>query len=442
MAEEKYFGQEFNDTRRSHGRLMESWNVGWDILKDPKIHSVLLVGCGGGFDFVHSLLIYDDLINLGKEIYVGSYSFGDPRDYSATPSLEPIFSHPYNKNPTSDILSPVVYRISSKCSGSKGYCPELGYCSYLDQRYPSKSPHEIYAYYARSFTVQTLTQFYSQLIASHGIDVVIAIDGGSDSLMRGDEHGLGDPIEDAVSVAAIASLCCSVVSYQEAMSRPIPSPSSEESLSPTKPLGLLYSVGFGCDRFNFVSDASSLRAVAELTASGGFLGSFSLTPASRRVAMYREGLAHIYQQQEMRSILSGCILASSLGGYGNDFQSSSLADFGTRLPPSSSVPSPGRPSSEEIFLWPLMSMLWMFDITVVAERSMICQWIAPAVTPRESGELLDRHRKVLHSQQRIRSVEHLPTPRGAVASETEGLERGEGAQRDGDEGAVKKCLVS
>jgi hypothetical protein len=307
--------------------MCESWNIGWDILKDPKIRSVLLVGCGGGFDFVHSLLIYDDLIQLGKEIYVGSYSFGNPQDYSANPPLEPLFSDSYSRNTSNtdysnhsisnDILSPIVYRISSICSGSTEYCPELGYCSYLDLLYPSKSPHEIYAYYARSFTTRTLTQFYSQLISHHDIDVVICIDGGSDSLMKGDEHGLGDPIEDAVSVAAIASLCCSLQSY----SNPTPSPSLT---SPKQPLGLLYTVGFGCDRFNFVSDASSFRAVAELTALGGFLGSFSLTPSSHRVSIYREGLAHIYQRQQMRSILSGCILASALGSYGTDLHSSSL----------------------------------------------------------------------------------------------------------------------
>lgn len=249
--------------------------------------------------------------------------------------------------------------------------------------------------------------------------------------MKGDEHGLGDPIEDAVSVAAIASLCCSVSSYQESLSSP-------DSISDRKPLGLLYSVGFGCDRFNFVSDASSLRAVAELTASGGFLGSFSLTPASRRVAIYREGLAHIYQRQTMRSILSGCILASSLGSYGNDLQS---ADFGARLP-SSTAPS-SFPSSEELFLWPLMSMIWMFDITVVAKRSLICQWIATATTPQEAGELLARHREALHKQQGIRHVEHLPTPRGAIGPEmnreAEGSLRVEENQSTEDD---RKCLVS
>jgi hypothetical protein len=380
---------------------MESWNLGWDLLKDPRVKSILLVGCGGGFDFVHSLLFYDDLIKLGKRIYVGSYSFGDPSEYSESPPLVPHFQ--VDPSNSSNLVLSSVVRITSKCRGSEYYCPELGYCSYLDLLYPENSPHSIYAYYARAFTITSLTSFYSQLIEAHHIDAIIAVDGGSDSLMRGDESGLGDPIEDAVSVGAIASLCCSTKSFQET--------NQQMTTSPRRPLGLLYSVGFGCDRFNSVSDASSLRAIAELTQKGGFLGSCSLIPSSRRVEIYRDGLAHIYQHQQMRSILSGSILASAFGYYGNEIESlnrDTQIDFGKRLTPSSSSDSPG---TDELFLWPLMSMLWMFDITIVAERSLICQWIASASTVKESQRLFDVGRKKLFDQKAIRRVERLPAPR-------------------------------
>ena len=61
----------------------------------------------------------------------------------------------------------------------------------------------------------------------------VTIDGGSDSLMRGDESGLGDPIEDCVSVTASAAL------------------GAADGIR-TK---LLISIGFGMDRFNNVCDA-------------------------------------------------------------------------------------------------------------------------------------------------------------------------------------------
>jgi hypothetical protein len=47
-------------------------------LADPSIKTVMLCGCGGGFDFVHSLLLYPELRRLGKLVVIGSYSFGNP----------------------------------------------------------------------------------------------------------------------------------------------------------------------------------------------------------------------------------------------------------------------------------------------------------------------------------------------------------------------------
>ena len=51
-------------------------------LADPSIKTVMLCGCGGGFDFVHSLTLYPELQRLGKKVVIGSYSFGDPNKIS------------------------------------------------------------------------------------------------------------------------------------------------------------------------------------------------------------------------------------------------------------------------------------------------------------------------------------------------------------------------
>jgi hypothetical protein len=77
---------------------------------------------------------------------------------------------------------------------------------FLDKKYPEDAPHTMYAYYARHFTVPKLRTLYKKFIEVHKIDAVILFDGGTDSLVVGDEPGLGDPIEDAVSVATVASL--------------------------------------------------------------------------------------------------------------------------------------------------------------------------------------------------------------------------------------------
>ena len=73
--------------------------------------------------------------------------------------------------------------------------PEIGLCHFLDDEFPDDAPHSIYASYARDWTISKLHEFYSLLCKKHNVDAVIAFDGGTDSLVRGDEAGLGDPIE-------------------------------------------------------------------------------------------------------------------------------------------------------------------------------------------------------------------------------------------------------
>ena len=207
-------------------------------LSDPAIRNVLLCGCGGGFDFVHGLLLLPELKRLGKEVVIGSYSFGDPSKIGGGAPI--VFEEE----------DAIAKRVTAADAPDPHYAPEIHVCSFLDARHSEAAPHFVYAYYARAFTVPRLTRLYRQLVDTHAVDAIVLVDGGSDSLMAGDEEGLGDPIEDAVSVTTVAGL---------------------DGLRAK----ILVSVGFGADRFNHVSDAASLRAVAELTARGGFLGAIA-----------------------------------------------------------------------------------------------------------------------------------------------------------------------
>lgn len=53
----------------------------------------------------------------------------------------------------------------------------------------------------------------------------------------------------------------------------------------------------------------------------------------------------------------------------------------------------------------------MFDVTVVAQRSLICQWISPALTPDDNILMFNNGRRELKTQHAIRDVEYLPSPR-------------------------------
>lgn len=301
-------------------------------LASPDIKTVMLCGCGGGFDFVHSMVLYPALRALGKTVIIGSYSFGNPNHISG--EAEVVF----------EMGDALVKRVTAESMPSPVYGPEVHLCGYLDLHYPDTAPHFAYAYYARAFTVQTLTTLYRQFINEHAIDAIVVVDGGSDSLMRGNENGLGDPAEDATSVAAISALA-------------------------DVDVRILISIGLGADRFNNVSDAATLRAIAELSRNGGFLGGIVLENDSDGLQFYRGCINYIYRRQTFRSVMAGMILASAEGYFG-----------GEEIPPLFD----GRVKEGRFFVWPLMAMLWAFDVDKVAQRSMMVDWIRDCETPRQA----------------------------------------------------------
>lgn len=328
-------------------------------LSNPAISTVFLTGCGGGFDFVHSMCLIPELKRLGKSFIIGSYSFGDPESISG----EVIFR--------SKGVSPVIAKkVSAKSECSERYCPEVAICAYLDLQFPEDSPHFIYAYYARDYSIPLLTELHQKIFSFHNINAVLLIDGGSDSLIKGDEAGFGDPIEDAVSVAAVAFITSPEILFKA-----------------------LVCIGLGADRYNDVSDCSSLRAIAEITKLGGFLGSVALEKESPGYEFYKNCLEHIYSMQSFRSVLSGSILASVEGFFDSEIIQEIMGN---------------RVMDGNVFVWPLMSMLWAFDPVVVADRSDVIKWIKDCETAQECEIVFHRHRNELGKIHQIREVEELP----------------------------------
>lgn len=332
------------------------------LLADPKIKTVAIAGCGGGFDFISGCALFPELVRLGKRIVVASYSFGSPGRIGGVAPV--VWQH----ESCVDGGLPVVCKLVSAASEAHpAYGPEVHLATFLDAQFPERAPHSIYAMYARSFTVAMLEELYTKIVDDEAVDAFVLADGGSDSLMKGDEQGLGDPIEDAVSVAAIAGLRC-----------------------PRLQLRMLLCMGIGCDRHNCVSDASSLRAIAELTRAGGFLGCISLEPHSELCSFYRGLVDHTYSQQSFRSVVSGSILAASEGR------------FGTRdLTPDLLLRTRG---AETLFLWPIMAQIWAFDVGAVAKRSIICSIVRDSSSTQETLQRL----RYVRAQLGVRPVENLP----------------------------------
>jgi hypothetical protein len=326
-------------------------------LRDESVKNVFFTGCGGGFDFLHCMNLYKELRdNSGKNIVIG-YSFNSPDCISGG---EIVFQRG----------AVGVCKVNGSCSSSQDYQPEISLCRYLDQEYPADAPHFIYAYYARDFGIPLLRELYEFICDTQSIDAIVCMDGGSDSLMVGDEDGLGDPIEDAVSVGAISSLTCESVTQR-----------------------YLLVIGLGADRFNDVSDASSLRAIAELTAAGAFRGAVCMEPDSEGFMFYKHALQFIYAHQSFQSVLSSSIVCSVEGAFGADV----VPEFAAQ----SQRVKPG-----EMFLWPISGIIWAFDIAKVYERSKLIPCIEKCSTQRQCYIELDklRTREGLH----VRGVEQLP----------------------------------
>jgi len=287
----------------------------------------------------------------------GSFSFGNPRNLSKT---QEVFRE---AGPGGQVIAVCL---TEQSGGNSRYCPEIGL---RDAILKEDGVCTIYAYYARDWSVPMLTRLYTQLFKKHNIDTAIVIDGGSDSLMSGDEQGLGDPIEDSVSVTTIALMPDTVVKTK-----------------------LLLTVGFGLDRFNDVTDFDGMASIQRLKAKGGFLGSVSIEPTSPAFQFYQSSVDRIYGGQSFRSVLTGGIISASQGAF--DF----VIPAGLEQ----------RVTDGSLFLWPLTAMIWAFDPVVVAAHSVTSHAIRDQEFYVQADAALEALRAKLRTQGLIKSVVNLP----------------------------------
>ncbi|GGO40237.1 DUF1152 domain-containing protein [Deinococcus humi] len=300
--------------------------------------TVLLAGAGGGFDLFCGLPLYFALQAQGKQVILANLSFSS-LDLSSARQL-----------------GEALYEVRAQTQADLRYFPELHLARWL--AHTGDVP--VYAF-ART-GVQPILHAYKQLVEQHGVDTVILIDGGTDSLMRGDEAGLGTPEEDAVSLAAVQML---------------------EGISQK----LLVCLGFGVDTFHGVAHAQYLEAVAALTRTGAYLGTWSLTPEMPEVQRYREVLSFVHAQMpDFPSIVSSSILDAVDGQFGNYHST-----HGTR--------------ASTLFINPLMGLYWAFEATGVAERNLYLDRLRETTSFGEVARVIATFRE---EWPRLKSWESIP----------------------------------
>ena len=197
---------------------------------------ILIAGCGGGYDIFCGLPLSFGLRAQGKRVHLANLSFSalgvsDGRK-----------------------LGPALIEITADAPDYGLYFPEL----HLARWFAGQGEQvPIYGFYRTG--VQPLLESYRALCSHLGIEAVVLVDGGTDSLMRGDEAGLGTPQEDVASLAAVHALD---LQYK-----------------------LLVCLGFGIDTYHGVSHAQFLEAVAAL------METHTYNDVTRAINRYRSGIA-------------------------------------------------------------------------------------------------------------------------------------------------------
>jgi hypothetical protein len=264
--------------------------------------NILVAGAGGGYDIFCGLPLYFALEKSGKKVHLANLSFS---------------FLPQAKN---DRLSPSILEVNASTNQVNDYFPEL----YLSQWFKEKQEQYVPVHCFERTGVKPLLASYKALVSKHSIDTIILVDGGTDSLMRGNEDGLGTPQEDIASITAVNEL------------------EIERKM--------LVCLGFGVDHFHGVSNDLSLKAIADLTNAKGFLGMFSLLNDMLEVKKYREATEYVFEKMpDNISIVSSSILSALSGHYGN-YQATS------------------KTKSSKLWINPLMCAYLCFDLKAVADR--------------------------------------------------------------------------
>jgi hypothetical protein len=266
--------------------------------------NILISGAGGGFDIFSGLPLYFGLRTAGKQVHIANLSFS---------------FLPPPKVVNEERLSPSLLKVTADTPLLTDYFPEK-----LLAQWFREQGAEIPIYCFERTGVIPLLASYRVLAEHLSFDMVILVDGGTDSLMRGDEIGLGIPQEDIASITAVNEL---------AIGRK-----------------LLVCFAFGVDYFHGVCHAHFLEAVAELARNHGYLGIFSLVEEMPESQKYRMATEAVFESMPHHiSIVSSSVLSALAGNYG---------DHHVTL----------RTRNSRLWINPLMPVYWRFRLAPVAQR--------------------------------------------------------------------------
>ncbi|MFJ3306569.1 DUF1152 domain-containing protein [Streptomyces sp. NPDC086549] len=303
---------------------------------------VLVAGAGGGFDIYAGLPLALALQAAGKEVHLANLSFADLYGLDLGVWVE------------ADVAA-----VRPDTTPRGDYFPERVLAQWLAAQ---DLPSTVYAFPRTG--VGPLRAAYRALLAHlGGVDAVVLVDGGTDILMRGDEHGLGTPEEDMASLAAVGGL-------------------------DEVPHRLVACLGFGVDAYHGVNHSLVLENLAALDRDGSYLGAFSLPRASREGALYLDAVAHAQRCTASHpSIVNGSVAAAVRGDFGD-------------------VRFTERTRNSELFVNPLMALYFCVDLPGLARRNLYLDRLEETALMRQISSAIEEFRDELPTQRQPRAFPH------------------------------------
>jgi hypothetical protein len=241
-------------------------------------------------------------------------------------------------------VAPNLAAVEPDVAGCDDYFPERTLARWL---HGADLPSTVYAFAKTG--VEPLREAYRELVGRLDIDAIVLVDGGTDILMRGDESGLGTPVEDMASLGAVAGL-------------------------DEVPTRLVSCLGFGIDAYHGVNHSQVLENIAALDREGAYLGALSIPSASREALLYRAAVAHAQQHTPLRpSIVNGQVAAAVAGGFGD-------------------VRFTHRTADGRLFVNPLMAIYFSFTVAGLAARSLYLDRLEHTVGVRQVATRIEAFR--------------------------------------------------
>jgi hypothetical protein len=267
--------------------------------------NLLIAGMGGGFDIFCGLPIYFELKKHGVHAHLANFSFSDIEnvDFGIR-------------------LSKTLAGVTPNQGRRFPYFPEL----HLANWFKEKRNDDIVVWCFHKTGAMPLTENYRILAEHLSLDGILLVDGGVDSLVRGDEAELGTAIEDLTSLYAVHQL-------------------------PNLKTRLLTCIGFGAEQN--LTHAHIFENIAALTKAGGFLGTCSLTPQMESYQTYADAVMHV-QSNELQdpSVINSSIVSAVRGNYG-DYHLTEKTKRG------------------HLWISPLMPIYWFFDFDHVVNQNLL-----------------------------------------------------------------------